>query len=393
MVWIEELEEHVMDLSLVRMRTFMEEYGALDYAVVHVGGTNGKGSVCHFMGSVLRRNHTVGMFTSPHLERITERITVNGVEIAEEELEAYAHLKSYGFTYFEALTAAALLHFRDNNVDYAVMEVGLGGRLDATNMVDARVTVITNVAREHEHILGTTVAAIAEEKAGIIKRAPVVTACRDDALAVIQRVAEERKVPVYVVGEDVIWRKMGRRRFLVEADDSYIIESPLDGVFQGENIALAVKACEILGMAQDDIIQGIENTRFPGRMEKMGRFLLDGCHNPHAVQAFARSLAAYDPRRLVILFGVMRDKNVHDMIRNLPDAKRYIAVTLAGGRSMDAESIARIGRKLGKPFEVGGEMAAALQMAEGESSDDDLICIVGSFYAVGEARRILKKQY
>lgn len=392
MVWIEKLGEHVIDLSLSRMRAFIGEYGKPEYDIIHVGGTNGKGSVCHFIGSILQRNHTVGMFTSPHLERVTERITVNGVEISEEELQAYEYLKKYRFTYFEALTAVALLHFRNKNVDHAVLEVGLGGRCDATNVVDAAVTVITNVAKEHERFLGRTAAAIAREKAGIITHAPVVTACRGDALEVIRGVAAEKDVPVYVVGEDVIWKRKDRRRFVVEADDSYVIQSPLDGIFQGENIALAVKVGEILGMERDDIICGVAHTRLPGRMEKMGRFLLDGCHNPHAVQAFARSLEEYDYRRLVILFGVMRDKNVREMIRKLPDAERYIAVTVGNERSMDAEHIARIGRELGKPFEVGGGMAEALDMAGKESSDGDLICIVGSLYAVGEARKILREK-
>lgn len=392
MVWIEKLGEHVIDLSLSRMRAFIGEYGKPEYDIIHVGGTNGKGSVCHFIGSILQRNHTVGMFTSPHLERVTERITVNGVEISEEELQAYEYLKKYRFTYFEALTAVALLHFRNKNVDHAVLEVGLGGRCDATNVVDAAVTVITNVAKEHERFLGRTAAAIAREKAGIITHAPVVTACRGDALEVIRGVAAEKNVPVYVVGEDVIWKRKDRRRFVVEADDSYVIQSPLDGIFQGENIALAVKVGEILGMGRDDIISGIAHARLPGRMEKMGRFLLDGCHNPHAVQAFARSLEEYDYRRLVILFGVMRDKNVREMIRKLPDAERYIAVTVGNERSMDAEHIARIGRELGKPFEVGGGMAEALDMAGRESSDGDLICIVGSLYAVGEARKILREK-
>ncbi len=392
MVWIEKLGEHVIDLSLSRMRAFIGEYGKPEYDIIHVGGTNGKGSVCHFIGSILQRNHTVGMFTSPHLERVTERITVNGVEISEEELQAYEYLKKYRFTYFEALTAVALLHFRDKHVDHAVLEVGLGGRCDATNVVDAAVTVITNVAKEHERFLGRTAAAIAREKAGIITHAPVVTACRGEALEVIREVAAEKNVPVYVVGEDIIWKRKDRRRFVVEADDSYVIQSPLDGIFQGENIALAVKVGEILGMGRDDIISGIAHARLPGRMEKMGRFLLDGCHNPHAVQAFARSLEEYDYRRLVILFGVMRDKNVREMIRKLPDAERYIAVTVGNERSMDAEHIARIGRELGKPFEVGGGMAEALDMAGRESSDGDLICIVGSLYAVGEARKILREK-
>ena len=392
MVWIEKLGEHVIDLSLSRMRAFIGEYGKPEYDIIHVGGTNGKGSVCHFIGSILQRNHTVGMFTSPHLERVTERITVNGVEISEEELQAYEYLKKYRFTYFEALTAVALLHFRDKHVDHAVLEVGLGGRCDATNVVDAAVTVITNVAKEHERFLGRTAAAIAREKAGIITHAPVVTACRGDALEVIRGVAAEKNVPVYVVGEDIIWKREDRRRFVVEADDSYVIQSPLDGIFQGENIALAVKVGEILGMGRDDIICGVAHARLPGRMEKRGRFLLDGCHNPHAVQAFARSLEEYDYRRLVILFGVMRDKNVREMIRKLPDAERYIAVTVGNERSMDAEHIARIGRELGKPFEVGGGMAEALDMAGRESSDGDLICIVGSLYAVGEARKILREK-
>ncbi|HDN51458.1 MAG TPA: bifunctional folylpolyglutamate synthase/dihydrofolate synthase [Thermoplasmatales archaeon] len=403
--WLNDLKRFGIRLELGDMKYLMHKlnYPYKEYNVVHVGGTNGKGSVCQFIASVLlKAGYAVGTYTTPPLHDIHEIYRINNRLINERELGSVIRKlkkevselieKGKKITYFEALTALALLYFQEKMVDYAIIEVGLGGRCDATNVVDAAVTVITNVALEHENFLGRTVATIAREKAGIITHAPVVTACRGEALAVIREVAAEKDVPVYVVGEDIIWKRKDRRRFVVEADDSYIIQSPLDGIFQGENIALAVKVGEILGMGRDDIISGIAHARLPGRMEKMGRFLLDGCHNPHAVQAFARSLEEYDYRRLVILFGVMRDKNVREMIRKLPDAERYIAVTVGNERSMDAEHIARIGRELGKPFEVGGGMAEALDMAGRESSDGDLICIVGSLYAVGEARKILREK-
>lgn len=388
-MWIDELKENVIDLSLKRMNKFIEENGEPDYKVIHVGGTNGKGSVCQFIGSILRRKYRVGIYTSPHLKEVNERIVVDGKEIKNEEIEKYSYLRKYKLTYFEALTAIAILHFKEKNVDYAIFEVGLGGRCDATNVLNSELTVITNVFREHEKYLGNDIHSIAMEKAGIIKNSPVITACRGEALDVIKSVAEKKKVELYVVGENIIYEKKGMKEFLIKAEREYNIKSPLEGDFQGENIAISVKAGEILGFDEGDIIKGIENTRWRGRMERIGKFILDGCHNPNAVKAFASSLKNFDYDELIIIFGVMKDKNVSEMIKNLPDAKYYIAVSTGNERSLSPEKISEIGSENGKKFDTSKNLKEAIKKAENIAGNNDIICIVGSLYLVGEALKIL----
>lgn len=392
-VWIDELKENVIDLSLKRMNKFIEENGKPDYKIIHVGGTNGKGSVCHFIGNILGRKYKVGVYTSPHLKKVNERIVVDGKEIKDEEIEKYSYLRKYEFTYFEALTATAILHFEEKNVDYAVFEVGLGGRYDATNVLNPELVVITNVSKEHEKYLGSDIRSIAMEKAGIIKNSPVITACRGEALDVIRSFAEKKKVELYVVGEDVIYEKKGRKEFLIKAEREYEIKSPMEGDFQGENIAISVKAGELLGFDEKDIIDGIENTKLRGRMERIGKFILDGCHNPHAVKVFSLSLKNFDYEELIIIFGVMKDKNVPEMIKNLPDAKYYIAVSTENERSLSAKKISQIGSEYGKNFFESENLKEAIKKAESFAGKNDIICIVGSLYLVGEALKILNEKF
>lgn len=390
-MWIDELKESKIDLSLKRMDKFIEENGAPEYKIVHVGGTNGKGSVCQFIGNILHRKYKVGIYTSPHLNRVNERIVIDKKEIKDDEIEKYSYLKKYRFTYFEALTAIAILYFKEKNVDYAVFEVGLGGRYDATNVIESKLTIITNVFKEHEKYLGNNICSIAKEKAGIIKNSPVITACRGKALDVIKSIARKKEIKLYVVGEDVIYKKIGRKEFLVKAEREYKIKSPLEGDFQGENIAISVKAGEILGFEEKDIIEGIENAVWKGRMERIGKFLLDGCHNPHAVKSFTASLKNFDCGELIIIFGVMKDKNVAGMIKNLPSAKSYIAVSIENERSLPPQKIVEIGSKMGKKFITAKNLREAIKKAENIAGKNDIICVVGSLYLVGEALKILNE--
>ncbi|KAA0014906.1 MAG: bifunctional folylpolyglutamate synthase/dihydrofolate synthase [Thermoplasmata archaeon] len=383
-MWIDELKEREISLGLERMKKVMNEMPS--YKIIHVGGTNGKGSVCNFIASILMQRYSVGLYTSPHLERVNERIVVNGKEIEDAEIEEYRYLKKYNLTYFEALTAIALHYFERKKVDYAVIEVGLGGRLDATNVVEPELSIITNVAMEHENFLGNDIVSIAKEKAGIIKNAPVITACKGRALEVIKNTAEKKGVQLYIIGEDVKWYEIDENKFLIEADERYLVHSPLKGKFQGENIGIAIKAGEIIGMKKEDIIEGIEKATLYGRMEKIGRFLLDGCHNPHAVKAFSASIEKPD----IIIFGVMKDKNVEEMIKNLPKARIYIATKASNERAMEANKIASIGKKFGKEFLVTENVKEAIEQAENYKAE--LICIVGSLYLIGEARKIIRRK-
>ncbi|MBC7080751.1 MAG: bifunctional folylpolyglutamate synthase/dihydrofolate synthase [Thermoplasmatales archaeon] len=386
-MWLEKLDENRISLGLERMEKFMKEREKIKYKCIHVGGTNGKGSVCHFIYNILRENYSVGLYTSPHLERLNERIVVDGVEISDEEVERYEYLNKYNFTYFEALTAIAIDYFEKKNVDYAIFEVGLGGRLDATNVIEPEISIITNVSLEHENYLGKDISSIAREKAGIIKNAPVVTACKGEALELIKNFAKD----LYVVGEDVKWRKVENNKFLIEANEKYLVETKMNGVFQGENIAIAIKASELLGIGKEKIIEGIRKTFLPGRMERIGNFILDGAHNPKAIEAFSSSLADYN--RLIVIFGAMKDKNIPEMISRLPPARFYIATKSGSRRAMDAEKIAEIGKKIGVDFFVKSEIREAIEFANEIAKENEIICIVGSLYLVGEARKILKEKY
>jgi len=386
-VWINELDENFIRLGLERMKKFFEDIKKPDYKVIHVGGTNGKGSVCKFIANILMQDYKVGIYTSPHLERINERIVINEKEILDDEIQKYEYLKKYDFTYFEALTAVAINYFMEKKVDYSIFEVGMGGRYDATNILTPTLTIITNVALEHEKFLGYNIKAIANEKAGIIKNAPVITASKGKALNVISKIALQKRIDLYVVGKDVKWEKIGKRKFIVETEKNlYEINSPLYGNFQGENIAIAIKSAEILGIEKEKIIKGIERTKWPGRMEVLGNFLLDGCHNPHAVKAFVDSLEDFEYENLSIIFGVMKDKNVKEMLKNLKSLNAtFIATTIRNKRAMPAEKIRNIGKKLGMNFTISKNVEEAINIA----FPNDLVCIVGSLYLVGEARKFL----
>ncbi|MEM2583791.1 MAG: folylpolyglutamate synthase/dihydrofolate synthase family protein [Candidatus Thermoplasmatota archaeon] len=388
-MWLE--NENKISLSLERMEKFIKERGKTKYKCIHVGGTNGKGSVCHFIYNILRQNYRVGLYTSPHLERLNERIIVDDVEISNEEIEKYKYLKIYNFTYFEALTAIAIDYFEKKNVDYAVFEVGLGGRLDATNVIEPEISIITNVSLEHENFLGKDIASIAKEKAGIIKNAPIITACKGEALEVIKNIAEEKNVDLYIVGKDVRWKKIEKNKFLIEADEIYSLETKMNGIFQGENIAIAVKAGELLGLEKEKIVSGIEKTFLPGRMEKIGKFILDGCHNPKAIEAFSSAISEFNSR-LIIIFGAMKDKNIPEMISRLPQATLYIATKSSSERAIEAGLIAKIGKKYGIDFIVKRNIEEAISFAKEIAKENEIICIIGSLYLVGEARKIIKEK-
>ncbi len=381
-MWLNDCKAGI-DLSLRRIKKFKKEWKQ-NFKAIHVGGTNGKGSVCNFIAGVLSRKYKVGLYTSPHLGRVNERIRINGVEISDEEIKKYSYLCKYGFTYFEALTALALKYFEEHGVDYAVIEVGMGGRLDATNIVDAEITIITNVDMEHTQWLGKSVEKIAMEKAGIIKGSSVITACKGKALEVIKKVAKEKGAELYVEGEHFKWN-CHNNGFLIEADEKYFIKPKMNALYQGSNISMAIKALELLDMEKDAIIDGIESVVIPARMEKIDRFIIDGAHNPAAVQAFVTALERMGEKP-VIIFGAMKDKDVKKMIELLQKISDKIIVTKAkNARAMEPEKIARFCRKA----IVAKSIEEAIEIAE---ETGNKIAIVGSLYLAGEARSYIKSK-
>ena len=334
---------------LDRIRALLERLGDphLQVPTLHVTGTNGKGSTSAMLSSMLQAHGLrVGLYTSPHLLRVTERIRhgldpidpatfARLVDAVWEPLRQVARDTAFGEpTTVEALTAMALLHFRDDGVDAQVIEVGLGGELDSTNVVAPSVCAITNISFDHVAVLGPTIESIARAKAGIIKpRVPVVLAPQmEGALEVALGVAARQRAPVVQVGSDVRW-SVGdaagdRQRLRVETGRArYRVDLPLDGDYQGENAAVAVAACEIfLGERLDHeaVLRGLADVRWPGRLERMRwrgvQVIVDGAHSPYAMQRMVGALAGrVDPARTVAVVGALSG---HDLVETLQPLRR-----------------------------------------------------------------------
>lgn len=372
-------------------------------SVIHVAGTNGKGSTSAFLSSILdAAGFRVGLFTSPHLIAFPERIRLNGREIAEEEVlrlaEKVLSVSPEGSTFFEIVTAMAYLAFAESGVGPAVMEVGMGGRFDATNAATGILSLITPIALDHCQYLGEDIAAIALQKAGVIKQGnPVVSAPQPpEALAVIRQQCANLGSALYVNGPD--FRSDCKEGFL-----SYIgLEWKLDGIkpgipgcYQSANAASALAAAELLARGRFAVTRsaarkGIEEARWPGRMELFPgtpRILLDGAHNPAGASALAESLRDIPRRNLVMLIGMAADKDADGILEHLlPMADRVITVTPAIPRGLPAVFLAERCRHLGFEAEDAGSVNEGLDIAVAVAHADDLVVVCGSLFVVGEAR-------
>ncbi|MDE2677412.1 MAG: bifunctional folylpolyglutamate synthase/dihydrofolate synthase [Gemmatimonadota bacterium] len=399
----------VVDWGLERMEAALEELENPQrrYRTLHVGGTNGKGSVASTWASVLTRHgHRTGLYTSPHLCSFRERIMIDGRPVAASRLAAAAaRLRPLAdglrMSFFEATTLLALHVFAEEGVECACVEVGLGGRLDATNVITPEVTAITNVALDHQEYLGDTLEDIAREKAGIIKPGvPIVTAeGRPAALAVLEARAAAVGAPLHRVEP---WRDISHLRLdphgtqfcLRSASGGALqLETPLPGAHQATNTALAVRALELLRPppAPAAVREGVAAVRWPGRgqIRRAGErlFVFDVAHNTAGVEALVRVLAALaPPRPLVLLTGILGDKDWLRMLPPLVDlADRAVFTTPASapaGRSWNpAEVAARVER--GTPVEVVADVGAALARAT-ELCPAGTVVVTGSCHTVGD---------
>ena len=388
-----------------------------DFRIIHVTGTNGKGSVCKCIGSMLQQaGYRVGVYLSPHLQQFSERITMNNVEIPDQDIALLVEQikpvvdemiqKSESPTFFEIVTAMAFLYFRNEKADYAVVEVGLGGRLDATNIVQPVVSVITNVSLEHTEILGDSIRAIATEKAGIIKQnTSIVTAAKHTARDVIESVATEQNAPLTIV-DNSQWKRIrytpGGQEFLIHGRfKDYPVKTSMLGEFQGENIALAVATVERLQMlglyiSDSNIIEGISNAANSGRMEIVAQepmILVDGAHNPGGVEMLRKTLTTdfhYD--KLLCIVGILKDKDYPKMLSTLaPLADIIICTQSTNPRACNPVVLQKTVLELGFHKQVFIEMTipAAIDQARSLAKSRDLICITGSLYTVGEAKTYL----
>jgi dihydrofolate synthase/folylpolyglutamate synthase len=373
---------------------------------VHVAGTNGKGSTAAFIASIMEcAGYRIGLFTSPHLIRFTERIRINGEEISPDEVTRIANRLLEAAcpetTFFELVTAMALSYFAERDVDLAVMEVGMGGRLDATNAAAGLLSVITPISMEHCEYLGDSLKGIAYEKAGIIKSGrPVVTSTRSpEALEVIQMESERLSSPLYRFGNEfsATWEADGLSYRGIKTSMRGLIPGPA-GRYQGMNAAAALAAAELLGgmgfkVADSSLRGGIETSSWPGRMEMIGespRILLDGAHNPAASLALVEELREVPRDRLLLIAGIMADKDVEGVFNPLFSmADLIFAVSPAVERAMESGRLAALCRLAGASCVDAGTVAEGLSRAQKEARPEDLILVCGSLFAVGEARALL----
>ena len=369
------------------------------YDVVHVAGTNGKGSVCAMIDSGLRAaGRRSGMFTSPHLIEPTERIQIDGRPVSESEfIRAFDAVHSAAEelqlanhpTYFETIATMALWLFRERGVEVAVVEVGLGGRLDATNIVQPKLCVITPVDFDHEDVLGHSLAEIATEKAGIIKNGVPVVVSRQapEAMQAIRKRAEEAGSQLLPAAD-----LFPVRDLQIDARGCSFsgTRCPLAGEHQVDNAVTAIVALQQLGVDPT----GISETRWPGRLEIVAPnpdVILDGAHNPSGTAALARYLQThYSHRRIWLIFGVLEDKAVREMAEPLfPLAHQLVFTAPSNERRLPPEKLLEIADGHVEPNLEEAIAWVTQQITEGgEPPDRDAIVVAGSLYLVGEARKL-----
>ena len=418
--YLENLGKFGIQLGMERIEGLLRELGNPEQKIktIHVTGTNGKGSVTSMITNILlAANLKVGKFTSPHLVRYNERICLNGEEISDEAFAttitavkaAADSIVKKGVcdqpTQFEILTAAAFLYFCLEKVDYAVIEVGMGGLWDSTNVITPVVSVITNVSLDHTDRCGDSVERIAMQKAGIIKeKVPLVTAAEgDNALGPIVTMAMFKEAPVYLYGKAFygteVESSMDGQKFTLHAGDFYAsdYEIKLPGEHQIKNTSVAIVAAKLVSKQDDRINElalhlGVANTLWPGRLERVSQkpdLILDGAHNPDGAKALRSALDKYYPGQKVhFVFGMMGDKDMSGVIKTLihNDDVVYTVRADGGPRAAEAEALAELVGANAIPMD---SLAEAYHKAAAEAGKDGIICVCGSLYLVGEFKKVL----
>ena len=425
---------HKFDLD--HMRRLLRELGSpeTNLPTVLIAGTNGKGSTAATLASILQAaGYRTGLYTSPHLIRINERVRINGIALTDENFarlfdridRAAQDLVIKGElpwhpSFFEMITAIAFQHFAEAHVEIAILEVGMGGRLDATNIVEPRISVIADIALDHQQYLGNTITEISREKAGIIRENGIAVtlpqmAEANDALghAMVERNARGVNATQYVppispgaaqlrtpltryrIGDE---GHIGQEYRLQVFGQDILVQTPLLGRHQLRNVALAIATAEELTkqdfkISATNIEQGIRETRWPGRLQTAivdgQEFLLDVAHNPAGAWALRSALSeVFDGRPLTFVFGAMRDKAISEMAEILfPLADRVITTTANNPRSASPEEIRAAARRVAVELESAQDVASALRRAREVTGKNGLVVVTGSIYIVGEAMR------
>ncbi len=408
--------------NLNRMRRLLAELGNPHQAfnTVHIAGTKGKGSTCHMLAAMLHNvGLKVGLYTSPHLLNIRERIAVNGQPVSEDQVvriikriePAIKKLGADKPTFFEILTAMGFCHFADEKVDIAVIETGLGGRLDSTNVITPEVTAITSISYDHMAVLGNTLAKIAAEKAGIFKKdVPALSVLQDpEVTPVLERVAREVHAPLEFVGTDIefshrfeITRPTGphvRVSLTTERCHFEHITVPLIGEHQAVNCGLALAILDKLkarGMKFSDAkaTAGLSAVKLPGRIETVWhdpRVIIDGAHNAASVKALFRGISQYIPYdSMVVIFGCNCDKDIDGMLEQVSLGADKVIFTRSDNnpKSASPEDLSsRYVERFGKMAQAVDTFSQAMDIATRAISREDLVTVTGSFYLIGEAKR------
>ncbi len=406
------LQKVGIKFGLNRTENLLERLGNphCRFRSIHIAGTNGKGSTAAMLSSILT-NHgfRVGLYTSPHLVRFTERFRINDQEAPTDKIfKVFQDVMEVVSgdewpTFFEAVTAMAFHYFAQEGVDWAVIETGMGGRLDATNVIHPDVAVITNVAMDHQEFLGATLSAIAREKAGIVKEAtPVVTAVRQPVVqSTLKTTCLKKRAPLFRYGIHFRSRRNGPQRFHYHGLSHSWSDLSLGllGEHQYINASMALAALEILeshGAIPLDgkaVEAGLLSVRWPGRLEILETnplVVLDGAHNPHGAESLRTALMSLFPyRRLHLVMGIMGDKDIRGIFRRLlPLAETAIFTRPRYGRAADPENLRRLASPLIKKIYVIPKPGDAIAQAKSLASPDDAICITGSLYFAGEVKEL-----
>jgi len=382
---------------------------------IHIAGTKGKGSVAAMIAQVLSGSgYKTGLYTSPHLHTLRERINVDGGLISEADfaaamaevkpfIESMKHDSTFRqLTYFEALTALTFAYFKKKQVDFQVLEVGLGGRLDATNVARPLVCIITPISLDHTQILGNSLEEIAREKAGIIKPGcwVVLSPQPVEAASVITDICREKEAKVVQVGKDITWCKTGgdlhHQSLAIEGRTSkYQVSIPLLGDYQLENAAAAVAALEILGYAgfaisAADIAKGLARVKWPGRfhiLQQNPTVLVDGAHNVASMRKLVSNIKAYfSYKRIFLVFGTSCDKDIPGIINELVALSPQVIVTQTlHSRAAPLSTLAAEFNKRGIEPEIRETVAEAISRALSLADRTDIICVIGSLFVAGEA--------
>lgn len=387
---------------------------------IHVGGTNGKGSTCAMLSSILRcAGYRTGLYTSPHLNTINERFQINGELISDNEFaeittlvaEACERITSQGHprpTIFGLITAVGYIFFKRHKCDIVVLEVGMGGRLDATNAIESsEVSVITSIGLDHTEYLGSTLGQIAAEKAGIIKKGGHVVCYSQasEAEAVIEEKCKKESASIHFAnGNKAVIKSTGLHGTVFDYDRYKDLEISLLGLYQVKNAVTALVAVEVLSnigwnIDQVSIRQGLKSARWPGRFELISEnpaVIVDGTHNPQGADALMKSLEAlFGGKKIVFLIGFLADKDYTGSIElALPLAKSFYTVAPSSGRALDAEILKNeiALHSSGIPIKAFSDIPSALRAAMSDAEEDDVICIFGTLYQVSEVHSFFREE-